>query len=68
MHSLTGVAAGTWIGYWIIRSVELPYAQFDRSVCVPAWIYAAGITVLFTVVIHAIALRKVGKLKLTDIA
>ena len=65
---LSGVAAGTWIGYWIIRSVELPYAQFDRSVCVPAWIYAAGITVLFTVVIHAIALRKVGKLKLTDIA
>ena len=65
---LLGVAAGCGIGYYIVRSVELPYTQFDRSICVSAWLYAAGITALFAVVIHAIALMKVKKLKLTDLA
>ena len=64
---LLGVAAGCGIGYYIVRSVELPYTQFDRSVCVPAWLYAVGITLLFTVVINAAALQKVKKLKLNDL-
>ena len=64
---LLGVAAGCGIGYYIVRSVELPYTQFDRSIYAPAWLYAAGITALFAVVIHAIALMKVKKLKLTDL-
>ena len=65
---ILGIIAGCAIGVYIVRSVELPYAQFDRSIYAPAWIYAAGITVLFTVVINAIALQKVRKLKLTDAA
>ncbi|MBR4905589.1 MAG: FtsX-like permease family protein [Clostridia bacterium] len=64
---LLGVAAGCGIGYYIVRSVELPYTQFDRGVYAPAWLYAAGITALFAVVINAIALMKVKKLKLTDL-
>ena len=62
-----GVAAGCGIGHYIVRSVELPYAQFDRGVCPRAWLYAVGITLLFTIVINAIALQKVKKLKLTDL-
>lgn len=65
---LLGVAAGCGIGYYIVRSVELSYTQFDRSIYAPAWLYAAGITALFAVVINAIALQKMKKLKLTDIA
>lgn len=65
---ILGIAAGCAIGAYIVRSVELPYAQFDRSIYAPAWLYAAGITVLFTVAINAIALKKVKKLKLTDAA
>jgi hypothetical protein len=38
-----------------------------RRADVPAWLYAGGITALFTVVINAIALRSVKKLKLTDL-
>ena len=64
---ILGIAAGCGIGYYIVRSVELSYTQFDRGVYVPAWLYAAGITALFTVVINAIALRSVKKLKLTDL-
>ena len=65
---ILGIAAGCGIGYYIVRSVELPYTQFDRSVNAAAWLYAAGITALFAVVINAIALQKVKKLKLNDIA
>lgn len=65
---LLGVAAGCGIGYYIVRSVELSYTQFDRSIYVPAWLYAAGITALFAVVINAIALMQVKKLKLTDLS
>ena len=65
---LLGVIAGCGIGYYIVRSVELSYTMFDRSIYFPAWIFAAGITALFAVVINAIALRKVKQLKLTDIA
>lgn len=65
---LLGIVAGCGIGYYIVRSVELPYTQFDRSIDFAAWIFAAGITALFAVVINAIVLRKVKQLKLTDIA
>ena len=64
---LLGIAAGSGIGYLVVRSVELSYAQFDRSLCLPAWLYAAGITILFTVVINAVALQKLRKLKMTDL-
>ena len=64
---LLGIAAGSGIGYYIVRSVELSYTQFDRSFCAPAWLYATGITILFTVIVNAIALQKVKDLKLTDL-
>ena len=34
----------------------------------PAWLYAAAITVFFAVIVNVIVLRKVKNLKLTDVA
>lgn len=65
---LLGVAAGCGIAYYIVCSVELSYTMFDRSIYIPAWLYAAGITALFAIVINAIGLQKVSKLKLNDLA
>ena len=65
---LLGLGVGSWIGYIILRSLEQPFAQFVRSVSIPAWIVGAGLTVLFTVFVNLIALRPVKKLKLTDVA
>ena len=63
-----GLAAGSFLGYKIVRALEPSFVQLERSVCYPAWGYAAAITVFFTVVINAVCLKKVRHLKLTDIA
>lgn len=64
---LLGIGAGTWIGYQIVRTLEQGAAQFDRSVSLIAWLIGAVITIVFTTVVNAIALRKVKHLKLTDV-
>ena len=63
-----GIALGSGIAYRIVRSMEQAFIRFDRSVSPLAWLYGALITVLFTVIINAIVLRKVKHLKLTDAA
>ena len=65
---LLGIGIGTGLGYAIVRALEQPFVQFDRSVSVAAWAIAAGITLVFAVVINAIVLRKVKNLKLTDVS
>ena len=63
-----GIGAGSLIAYRIVRTMEQIFMQFDRSVNPAAWLIAAATTVLFTVIVNAIALRKVKNLKLTDAA
>ena len=65
---LLGLAAGSYVGYRIVRAMEQSFIQLERGVCFPAWGYAAAMTVLFTVIVNVIALRKVKNLKLTDVA
>ncbi len=65
---LLGIAAGSWIAYRIIRSMEQPFIQFERGVSVTAWLLGAAITVLFAVFVNAVALRSVKRLKLTDMS
>ena len=65
---LLGLGIGSWIAYYILRSLEQPFAQFVRSISVPAWIVGAALTVLFTVLVNFIALQPVKNLRLTDIA
>ncbi|MBQ7700248.1 MAG: FtsX-like permease family protein [Clostridia bacterium] len=63
-----GIAVGSAAGYRIIRTLEQVMIQFDRRVNVLSWLIAALLTVLFTVIVNVIALRKVKQLKLTDVA
>ena len=63
-----GIALGSVIAYRIVRSMEQAFIRFDRGVSPLAWLYGALITVLFTIIINAIVLRKVKHLKLTDAA
>jgi ABC-type antimicrobial peptide transport system permease subunit len=65
---LLGIALGAALGYAIVRALEQPFVQFDRSVSVVAWILAAAITLVFVTIINAAVLRKVKNLKLTDAA
>ena len=64
---LLGIVLGSGVGYKIVRSMEQSFMQFDRSLSPLAWLVGAAITVVFTVIINAIVLRKVKTLKLTDL-
>ncbi len=65
---LTGIGLGAGLGYAIVRALEQPFIQFDRSVSLAAWLIAVGMTIFFAVIVNSIALRKVKHLKLTDAA
>ncbi len=64
---MLGFGAGSLIAYRIIRILEQPFFRFDRRVSFTSWLIAAIITVVFTVIVNTIALRKVKTMKLTDI-
>lgn len=65
---LLGVGLGAGLGYAILRALEPPLIQFDRTVSPLAWLAGALITVLFSIIVNRIALRRVKHLKLTDVA
>ena len=65
---LLGIAGGAAMAYRIVRLVELSFQQFDRSVNWIGLFLSAAITLGFSLVINAYALRKVKHLKLTDVA
>ena len=68
MGIVFGIASGTGIAYVIVRKLEQPFLHLDRSINVIAWLIAAAITVLFTVIVNCFALRPVRDLKLNDVA
>ncbi len=68
MGVLLGVGLGAGLGYAILRALEPPLIQFDRTVSPLAWLAGALITVLFSIIVNRIALRRVKHLKLTDVA
>lgn len=59
---LTGAALGRHIT--ILLENE---AVYERGIYLPGWLIAAAVTMLFTVIINRLSLRKVKDLKLTDI-
>lgn len=63
-----GVAAGAFMAYHILRSLEQTFVQFDRSVSLPAWALGAGIAILFAVVVNWLVLRRVKDLNLAAAA
>jgi ABC-type lipoprotein release transport system permease subunit len=65
---LLGFAAGSVLARKVISLLENGNLQFLREIQWSAWIYAALITSVFSLIIYAAALRKVKDLKLTDIA
>ena len=65
---ILGLIFGPAIGYRIVRALEQSFYRLERSICFSGWLYAAIMTVFFTVIVNIIALRKVKDLKLTDVA
>lgn len=67
MGILAGVVLGCATAYRIVRSMEQPFIQFDRSISWMSVLLGVLITIAFTVAVNFIALRKIRYLKLADI-
>ena len=65
---ILGIGIGTGFAYSIVRTLEQSFFQMQRTPDFLAWLIAAALTVLFTVIVNAVALRKIKNLRLTDIA
>ena len=65
---ILGLGIGTGFAYSIVRTMEQSFFQMQRTPDFLAWLIAAALTVLFTVIVNAVALRKIKNLRLTDIA
>ena len=64
---ILGIFIGNGVSYKVLRSIEQPFVQFSREPVVSAWLIGAAMTLLFTVIVNIIALRRVKRLKLTDL-
>lgn len=62
-----GVAAGIPFSGQLVRSLSTPATALSDAVVPAAWVISAALSILFAVIINAIAFRKVGKTRLTKI-
>ncbi|SCW68128.1 FtsX-like permease family protein [Ruminococcaceae bacterium YRB3002] len=63
---LAGCGLGSLLGYRVLLLIEGTGLRFIRSIQLEAWGLSALITVIYAVIIAAIAMRKIKYLKLTD--
>ena len=62
-----GLLGGSLLASSIIMSFEKPHLQLYKGINLKAWLMSTLVTVIFTLVINLLALRKVKKMQLTDI-
>ena len=55
------------MGQRILRVTETPYIQMLREPRVESFLYAALFTFVFSLITNGIALRRIRRLKLTDL-
>ncbi|MBR3464228.1 MAG: FtsX-like permease family protein [Clostridiales bacterium] len=63
---ILGVILGCAVSYKIIREVEQPFIMYVRSTSLKAILMGIFVALVFEFIVNVIALRKVRKLKLTD--
>jgi putative ABC transport system permease protein len=68
LGTVLGLVLGGVFGARILRVTETPYIQMIREPAVKSFLYSALITCGFSVLANGFALRRVRKLKLSDIA
>ena len=67
LGTAVGLAAGGVMGARILGVTETPYIQMIREPRLESFLYAALITFGFSVLTNGFALRRIRRLKLTDI-
>ena len=68
LGTLVGLVIGGFMGFHILKVTETPYIQMIREPRLESFLFSAAITFLFSLITNGFALRRIRKLKLTDIS
>ena len=68
LGTAVGLAGGGVMGQHILRVTETPYIQMIREPRLESFLFAALFTFVFSLLTNGYALRRIRKLKLTDIS
>ena len=63
---LAGLVAGRYLSLWLMTSVEIEIAMFGREVRPVSFVYAALLTILFSLVANKLAGRKLRKIDMVE--
>ena len=68
LGTLVGLVVGGFMGFRILKVTETPYIQMLREPRIESFLFSALITFFFSLVTNGFALRRIRKLKLTDLS
>ena len=68
LGTLLGLPLGKFLGHAILSTTETPYIQMIREPAVQSYLYSAVITCGFSALTNSYALRRIRKLKLSDMS
>lgn len=61
-----GIALGHFLHAWLVKSVEIELMMFGRDTDPMAYVWAAGLTVLFSVLVNLMAHRRMKKIDMVE--
>lgn len=63
---LCGVPLGIWLHHYIVLTVEVASVMFGRTISWPSYLIAAGLTVLFTLLVNLIMRRPIRRIDMVE--
>lgn len=64
--SFIGLFAGIFLHAFVVRTVEIEQVMFGRTIYFPSFLYAAGIAVLFTLLVDLIMKRPIRRVDMVE--
>ena len=63
---LVGIPVGVWLHHFIVITVEVNNVMFGRSIHILSYLIAAGLTILFTMLVNLIMRRPIRKIDMVE--
>lgn len=63
---LVGLVAGVFLHRYVVRTVEIDAVMFGRDIYFPSYLYAIGVTMLFTLAVNFLMRRKIRKTDMVE--
>ena len=61
-----GIVMGNWLHMWLVRSVEIDLMMFGRETDPWAYVWAAGLTALFSALVNGFGFLKMRKIDMVE--